>query len=73
MAQQNESPASGWWFFAAALPLGVFGVLILGSDDAPPAAIGVALLGIAGVLSTIGSVAVGVTVGLRRADWLRRS
>lgn len=65
------APASGWWFILAGVLLGAVGGLFLTVDDGTGVA--VVLLGAGSTFATIGAVAVGVTVGLLRADWVRRS
>lgn len=65
-------PASGWVFVAFGAAVAALGLLVLVvlEDDAP-AVLGWVLLGAGGLGCAIGATAVGVTVALRRADWLR--
>ena len=73
-----QPPVSGWGFVTFGVLLGAIGtglLLALGSDpltDAPSIVIrllAIAFSAVGGILATIGSVAVGVTVGFRRADY----
>lgn len=67
-------PVSGWAFIAFGVIVAAIGWLVLSfPEDAPPEALGVALIAVGSLLSTIGSIAVGVTMGFARADWRRQS
>lgn len=73
----TEAPDSGWVFVSVGVLFGAIGtgllVALAGSgDDAANtviALVGIILSTVGGILALIGSIAVGVTVGFRRADW----
>lgn len=72
-SDDSVPPTSGWAFIVFGVIVAAIGWLVLAfPDDAPPESIGFGLLGVGSLLCTIGSVAVGVTMGFARADYLRQ-
>lgn len=65
--------ASGWAYLALAAFVALVGGIVLMMDDGPPRAVGVLFVAVGSVIGMIGSVAVGVTVGLLRADEVRNA
>ena len=63
-------PESGWGFIAIGLIIGILGALAVISDT--ESAGGWIVFGIGQTLTAVGVVAVGVTVGTRRAAYLRQ-
>lgn len=65
----SAAPSSGWWFILAGVLLLAVGGAFLTIEDGR--LVGIVLVAIGSLFSTIGAVAIGVTVGLLRAEWVR--
>lgn len=72
MSNHPAPPASGWPFIPFGIFLAAVGLLLLSTPaDTPANWLGQAAIGIGSILATIGAIAVGVTIGLLRAEHLR--
>lgn len=67
----EKEPDSGWFAIGVGVVIAALGMLVItAAGDA--AFFGWVLCGVGAVFVQVGTVAVGVTMGLRRADYLRR-
>lgn len=67
----DVAPGSGWAYIAGAIAAGILSLMTYATAEDVPDWITMALLGTAGLLAAIGATAIGVTTGIRRADYLR--
>ncbi|MDO9455985.1 hypothetical protein [Nocardioides sp.] len=65
----GRAPDSGWGYVIFAAIFGFLGLVFAADGDAEDVA--AVLLALGGLFGAIGSVAVGVTLGTRRADYRR--
>lgn len=71
MANDREpAPVSGWWLIALGVMLGALGGFLLSTDGGE--VMGMVVLSGASLFAGIGAIAVGVTMGFERADYLRQ-
>lgn len=61
---------SGWLYVLAALVFAVVGGVAFATDTEAGALIGIAVLSVSSLVATVGVIAIGVTVGVRRARQL---
>lgn len=68
----NDSPVPPLLLVVIGTLVTIPGLLVFAyPNDAPPAIVGHLLVFFGGLATTIGVIGAGVTIGLRRADWLR--
>lgn len=65
----GSDPVSGWTYILGGIGGSLLGLmlLILGDSRGTLAAIAFVVLGLAGIVTTVGVIAAGVTMGMRRA------